>query len=163
MMFRHGSVATVEVSEIEQGTYPGTCADPVPLSVLGLDLPVPAEGWNVWLAGQGISVVFDDIGRRCVSREDARALLEQQRQSEIRRQDQLVRLEEQAVAADELRRARMFRGIRVDEIPVGMSPAEYMMAGDPDLAPRRKSAAASFLDGDEMVLHPIHEPAEEAS
>jgi hypothetical protein len=57
----------------------------------------------------------------------------------------------------------MFRGIRVDEIPEGMSPAQYMMTGDPDLAPQRKSAVAAFLDNDEMILHPIYEPAEEAS
>ena len=47
----------------------------------------------------------------------------------------------------------VFRGIPADMIPAGMTAAEALMAGDPDLRPRRKSAAASFLDGDSMVMH----------
>ena len=35
----------------------------VPLSVLQLDLPAPATGWNAFLAERHIPVRLDDLGR----------------------------------------------------------------------------------------------------
>ena len=52
---------------------------PAPLSHLELDLPAPVEGWAVFLAGRGVEVTLDDIGRMSVSRGDARQLLIEQR------------------------------------------------------------------------------------
>jgi hypothetical protein len=163
-MFRN-TAPVAAPAEVERDCAHGHNADPVvPLSVLALDLDsAPAEGWASYLADHGIAIAFDDLGRRCISREDARKLLEQQRLHEIRKQDLMARAEERAIEADELRRSRMFRGIRADAVPAGMTAAEYMMVGDPDLGPRRPSAVASFLDGDEMVLHPIYEPMEDPS
>jgi hypothetical protein len=136
----------------------------IPLSVLALDLAeAPASGWAAFLAGQGISIEFDDVGRRAISRGDAKKLLDQQRQAEIRRQDQLARLEQEAVEKDRARRALLPKGLAWHDVPVGMTAAEAMFAGDPDRRPRRKSAAASFLDGDAMVMHPIREPLEDVS
>ena len=97
--------------------------DLIPISHLALDLvAAPAEGWASYLAGHGISIVFDDLGRRAVSREDARALFEQQRRDEIRKQDQAARVEAEAIARDRAWRARSLkaflgtrcRGILVD-------------------------------------------------
>jgi hypothetical protein len=137
--------------------------EPIPLSVLALDLPSPVEGWPAFLAGHGISIAFDDLGRRCISRADAKRLLDVQRQDEIRRQDLMARNEAEAVEKDRQRRAALPKGLAWHEVPVGMTPAEAMVAGDPGVGPRRKSAAASFLDGEAMVMHPIREPLEDTS
>jgi hypothetical protein len=136
----------------------------IPLSILELDLAeAPASGWPAYLAERGISIAFDDIGRRCLSRGDAKKLLDAQRQDEIRRQDLAARREQEAVEKDRVRRALIPKGLAWHEVPAGMTPAEAMVAGDPGVGPRRKSAAASFLDGEGMIMHPIREPLEDAS
>jgi hypothetical protein len=53
--------------------------EPVPLSVLELDLPAPTIGWAAGLAERGIEVVLDDLGRLAVSRANARRLFEEKR------------------------------------------------------------------------------------
>ena len=65
----------------------------VPLSVLSLDLDQPAGAdWPTYLRGRGIEVTFDDIGRPAVSREVARRLLTERRESEARAAAQLLML-----------------------------------------------------------------------
>jgi hypothetical protein len=161
-MFRHNT-DVAEVGVIEQGDLARDHVDDlVPVSHLSLDLPDQSD-WHAYLAGRNIEIVEDAIGRASITAGAARMLIAEERQREQLRQDQLARIEAEVVAADELRQARIFRGIRADDIPVGMSAAQYMMAGDPDLAPQRKSAVAEFLDGDSMTLHPIYGPAQEAS
>jgi hypothetical protein len=130
----------------------------IPLSVLGLDIDEPGNGWAAGLADRRISVVLDDLGRACIARADARRLFEGKRAAEQKAREITARND----AKLEGHRA-VFRGLPADQIPAGMTAAEALMAGDPDLRPRRKSAAASFLDGDSMVMHPIHEPAEAES
>jgi hypothetical protein len=44
----------------------------IPLSHLALDLPAPTTGWPVELDRRGIEVVTDDIGRKAISRADAK-------------------------------------------------------------------------------------------
>jgi hypothetical protein len=44
------------------------------MSVLALDLPAPGDGWSAFLAGRGIEVVTDDIGRKTISRGHATML-----------------------------------------------------------------------------------------
>jgi hypothetical protein len=159
-MFRHGSEAVAEAEEIEQHLHPGANDDLIPLSVLRLDLD-PGEPWPLFLGRRGIAFVPDRIGRDAVTAGDAQRLIAERRAHDLRVQAVLRAREAELVEADELRRARIFRGVPVDAIPAGMTPPEAMMAGDPDLQPRRQSAVAAFLDGaDEMVFHPIYEPAE---
>jgi hypothetical protein len=135
----------------------------VPLVVLALSIPEPPNGWVNWLAVKGITVVPDHIGRDSVACHHAKRLLDEQREEQLRRAA-LARLQEQeAVAEDERRRSQIWGGIRADQVPDGMTATELMLASDPDRRPRRKSVAASFLDGDAMVMHPIHEPLEDAS
>jgi hypothetical protein len=160
-MFRRDPAAA-EVGVIERDGDSCHHADLVPVSHLSLDLPDQSD-WHAYLAGRNIEIVPDASGRASITSGACRVLIAEARQREQLRQDQLARIEAEVVAADELRQARMFRGIRADDVPVGMTAAQYMMAGDPDLAPRRKSAVAEFLDGDSMTVHPIHEPAQEAS
>jgi hypothetical protein len=40
---------------------------PVPLSVLELDLPTPVEGWTFLLAARGVEITLDDIGRMSIA------------------------------------------------------------------------------------------------
>jgi hypothetical protein len=134
----------------------------IPLSHLALDLAEPpASGWTVWLAERGIAVVFDDIGRPAISREDAKRLLDAQRQDEIRRQDHAARLEQDAVEKDRAFRASLPRGVAWHEVPPGLSPAQAMAAGDPDRDRRRKNPVAAMFDGDSMVVHSIRDNGDE--
>jgi hypothetical protein len=138
----------------------------VPLSVLALDLAdAPASGWTVWLAERGIAVAFDDIGRPSIARADAKRLLDAQRQDEIRRQDLAARLEQEAVEADRARRAQLPKGLAWFEVPHGLTPAEAMVAGDPDRdkRPKRTSVLEESLSGGGMVFHSLHQPAEDES
>jgi hypothetical protein len=138
--------------------YPPT----VPLSVLALDLAEPAEGWPNFLGARAIAIIPDDLRRDCVSRGDALRLLDEKREQELRRAA-LARLQEQeAVAEDARRRAQIWGGVPASALPEGAAPAAVMLEAARQLGPRRKSGAAAFLDGDSMVLHPIHEPADES-
>jgi hypothetical protein len=132
--------------------------EPIPLSILSLDLDEPGNGWAACLAAKGISTVLDDLGRLCVARADARMLFRERAEAVARAREITARRDAQLEG-----QRVVFRGIPADEIPAGMTAAEAMMAGDPDLRPRRKSAVAEFLDGDSMVMHSIHEPSEGAS
>jgi hypothetical protein len=84
-----------------------------------------------------------------LARAAARHLFEEHAASERRAREVQARND----AELERQRARVWGGIRADQIPVGMSAAEAMMASDPDQRPRRKSAVASFLDHEDMILH----------
>jgi hypothetical protein len=51
-------------------------AELIPLSVLELDVDPPSVGgWRAFLAGRGVAVVVDNIGRDAVTRADARRLI----------------------------------------------------------------------------------------
>jgi hypothetical protein len=160
-MFRN-TAPVAEPAEIEQGdSGRNHDADLIPLSILALDLEAPAGDWAAYLAGQGVSIAFDDVGRRAISREAAKKLLDAQRQNEIRRQDQAARLEAEAVEKDRQRRAQLPKGLAWHEVPVGLSPAMAMVAGDPDRdsRPKRTSVLEESLSRGTLTLHPISEPA----
>jgi hypothetical protein len=59
----------------------------IPLSVLGLDLAPSTAGWAADLAARGFSVELDDVGRLAVSREVARQLMAEKRESEQKARD----------------------------------------------------------------------------
>jgi hypothetical protein len=136
--------------------------EPIPLSVLELDLPRPSVGWAAGLAEKGVDIVTDDLGRLCVARVDARRLFDEQREAEARKRETLARIEQEAIEKDRAFRAQLPKGLAWHQIPSGLSPAMAMVAGDPDRR-QRKSVAAAFLDGDSMVMHPIRKPLEDAS
>ena len=135
--------------------------EPVPLNILALDLAEPANGWAAYLAGQGISIAFDGIGWRAISRADAKRLLDAQRQNEIRKQDQAARLEAEAVEADRAWRAQLPRGAAWYEVPDGVHPATAMLQQARDAEPRRTPSQVEWLFGeaDTMVYHEL--PAED--
>jgi hypothetical protein len=136
----------------------------IPLSVLALDLAeAPADGWAAFLAGQGISIEFDDLGRRAISRGDAKQLLDAQRQNEIRRQDLMARNEQAAIEADRQFRAGLHPGIPWHALPDGVLPASAMLQQAKDSEPRRTPSRNEWLfnETDTMVYHEF--PAEDAS
>jgi hypothetical protein len=151
-MFRTAPAAEVVPQVVPEPVVP---ADPVPLSVLALDLDsAPAGGWTAWLADRGIAVVFDDIGRQAIARDDAKKLLDAQRLNEVRRQDQAARLEQQAIEADRAWRATIWKGVSADLMPAGALPASVMLAADKDSGPRRRSVLEDSLqNSQEMVFH----------
>jgi len=90
----------------------------IPISHLSLDLSEPIVGWAAALSERGIELLEDDIGRKAISREDARTLMAERREREAR------------VLEDQRRR----RAERADlKLPTGVpaidgSPYEAMVA-----------------------------------
>ena len=69
----------------------------IPISHLSLDLSEPIVGWAASLSERGIELLEDDIGRKAISREDARTLMAEAREREAReREDQRRRRSERA-------------------------------------------------------------------
>ena len=136
--------------------YPPT----VPLSVLALDLAEPAEGWSNFLGRRAITIIPDDLGRDSVSRGDARRLLDEKRSADLR-QAALRRLAEQeAVEADERRRAQIWQGVPAAALPPDASPASVMLQAAKEARPKRTSVLEESLSGGGMVFHPLRESAE---
>ncbi|HLM23225.1 MAG TPA: hypothetical protein VK390_17100, partial [Propionibacteriaceae bacterium] len=130
-------------------------ADLVPLVVLELSLAAPVEGWAIYLADRGISITINDIGRASVSRSDARQLLTEQREAEVRRREKAAELERQAVERDRAWRAQLGGGIPAYAIPDGVAPAAAMLQAAVDARPRRTSVLQEALAGEALTFHPI--------
>jgi hypothetical protein len=112
-------------------------ADPIQISYLALDLDAPAVGgWPAYLAAKGIAVVVDDIGRPSIARDDARMLLTERREAEIRNREVMARREAQLIQQDQLRRANMPTGIPAGMVPDGMTGAEAMVLAGEKRRPR---------------------------
>ena len=81
--------------------------DPVPLGHLALDLEVleVSSGWDAALSARNIPIILDDLGRKAISRADARQLFDEQRGAEARRRELAQRREREAIEADRARRA----------------------------------------------------------
>jgi hypothetical protein len=118
----------------------------VPLSHLSLDVDEPPVGWDAFLAGRGIPIVLDHIGRLSISSADARQLLTERREDEIRRREVAARQEAQAIAADQARRARLPRGMPADIVRDGLTPAEALVMVGESSAPRAKSVHEQLLE-----------------
>ena len=110
--------------------------DLIPLSHLALDLGEPAGGWDAFLVVRNIAVVTDDIGRAGISRHDARGLLTEGREDEIRRREMAAQQEARAVEADRVRRASLPTGIPAGMVPDGLTPAQGMMLAGEKRRPR---------------------------
>ena len=125
-MFRN--TASAETGEIDVIDV----ADLIPLSHLALDLDPPAVGWAAYLTGRGIEIVHDDIGRKAISRGDAKRLFDERRDNEARAREVMARQERAAVQKDEQFRAALPRGLAWHQVPMGLTPAQAMAASDPD-------------------------------
>jgi hypothetical protein len=127
--------------------------EPVPLSVLSLDLSEPPEGWAVFLAARDIEVTLDDIGRMSVARVDARRLLTEKREREAEQARRRKLAEARAVADDQLRRVQIWGGAPAVD---GVSAAALMLQANRDAQPKRQSVLQHALaNTGEPVFHPI--------
>jgi hypothetical protein len=139
-------------------TVPNGTPDLIPLSHLSLDVDEPSVGWDAYLTGRGIPVVFDDVGRRSVSRADARQLLDEQREAEARRQEVVRRQEQQFIEADQRFRAQLSPGLPWYALPDGVSPAQAWAAAEKDSQPRRQSVLEHALtNSGQLEYHPLRD------
>jgi hypothetical protein len=129
--------------------------DPIPLSVIALDLPEPPIGWDAFLASRGIEIVDDDIGRRSVSRADARQLFDEHRKNEAHAHEVAARQEQQAIERDRAFRAALPKGLHWTDIPVGMTAAMMWAQFEKDARPRRRSVLEDALSNSGTTLHLI--------
>src|SRR5215211_5481355 len=111
------NAATDEATEIEHDCARGHNADLIPLSHLSLDLPAPAEGWPANLSSHGIQVLADDLGRDAISRGDAKRLLTERRENELRQREVIARIELEAEKRDQAFRAALPKGLAWHEVP----------------------------------------------
>jgi hypothetical protein len=133
--------------------------EPIPLSVLELDLPVPAIGWSAGLAEKGISTVLDDLGRLCVARSDARRLFDEHREAEVRRREVMAQNERAAEEKDREWRAQLHPGIPWHRMPDGVPPVVAMTAAAKAEQPRRTPSQVEWMFGetDTMVFHSLQD------
>jgi hypothetical protein len=132
-----------------------TAEDLVPLSVLQLDLDPPAGGWDAYLTGRGVDVVVDDIGRKAISRADARQLFDEQREAEAHAREVVERQEREAVERDRAFRAALPTGLHWTDIPAGVTAPELWAQTEKDSQPRRRSMLEEALAGEAMTFHRI--------
>jgi hypothetical protein len=125
----------------------------IPLSVLGLDLAPSTAGWAADLAARGFSVELDDVGRLAVSREVARQLMAEKRESEQKARDAGVARDAEF---ERQRQANLPRGIPWYQIAPGQTPAEALIAaGGGDGRPRRRSVIEDPLDRNSSVMYQL--------
>jgi hypothetical protein len=99
-------------------------------------------------------VVHDDLGRRCVSRDVARAMFAERASAERQHREAQQRREAEMAELAELNRPR--GGIPADLIPDGVLPVVAMMQAVKDAEPRRQSVLEHALANDGgVVYHPI--------
>ena len=137
-------------------------ADTIPLSVLQLDIEQPGDGWTVFLAGRGIEVLTDDIGRPSIARDDAKQLHFERREAEARRAEFLARADEAAIEFDRARRAELFAGIPADLMPPGVAPAAVMLQTAKDAQPKRRTLLQEALTNSQtLTFHSLAEQQED--
>ena len=135
--------------------------EPIPLSHLELDLPVPTIGWLAYLGNVGIEILTDDVGRPAISRTDARMLIAEHHDNEVRKAELRAAAEKRAIEQDQAFRASLGHGVKV---PDGMSYAEAARAAELDsqtYRPRRRSLVEDLLSNDGITFHPIRHNADE--
>jgi hypothetical protein len=130
--------------------------DVIALSVLQLDLPQPPEGWAVFLGRRGVAIVPDSLGRDAIGHDAARRLLAERRADELRRVRHLAVAEAEAVEADRVKFQQIWKGLSVDDLPVGVTAGDAMLQAARDSLPKRQSVLEESLSNSpEMSYHPI--------
>ena len=166
-MFRHMPADSLPDVEHTESNTPRAVerVDPsglIPLSVLALDLPVPSEGWANYLGRRAIAFVPDDLGRDCVRRQDARRLLDERRADELWRRAVARQQEQEAVEADRVRFASIWKGVAADALPVGVSAGDAMLEAARQSRPKRRSLLEDAFAG-ETVFHALPANPDEES
>jgi hypothetical protein len=157
-MFRNSPPA-VEPAPVEVAPVDLT----IPLSHLSLDVDEPNGGWTVYLTGRGIEVVSDHIGRSAISTADAKQLLDERREAEVRAQEIARRQESAFVAADQEFRARLPKGLPWYAFPDGVSPQEAWAQAEKDAQPKRRTLLEdAFAREETLVFHSLQGEADES-
>ena len=141
---------------------PVAMSEPIPLSILSLDLPVPGEGWPVFLGRRGIAIIPDSLGRDSIGHDAARRLLDEKREAELRACALRDLAEQEAVERDQQRMASLGQGVK---IPDGLSYAEAVMQAELDsqtYRPGRRSLVEDLLDNSGITYHPIQSGGDES-
>ena len=149
----------------------------LPVSELALELPAPSvEGWPSYLAGRGIEITLDDIGRESITRAAARELIIEHSENEAQERERLQQhreaVERQAIERDQQWRAEMPRGIPVGTFPDGVDPIIGQIEAEKASDPRRrqmeeelwgrKFGRPATVDEPEYTYHPIKQEADES-
>jgi len=132
---------------------------PVPLSVLSLDLEQPPIGWLAYLGNIGVEIVEDDLGRPSIHRHDARRLIAEHRDNEVRKAEVRAAAEKRAIESDQAFRASLNRGVPTSVIPADSTYAQAAMVSqlnELDYRPQRTSLMEEvFSNSKEMTIHPL--------
>jgi hypothetical protein len=132
---------------------------PVPLSVLSLDLEQPPIGWAAYLNNLGVEIVTDDLGRPSIHRHDARRLIAEHHDNEVRKAEVRAAAEKRAIESDQAFRARVGRGVPTSTIPTNSTYAQAALAAqlnELDYRPKRTSLMEEvFSNSKEMTIHPL--------
>jgi hypothetical protein len=156
-MFRNTSPAS-EPAPVEVAPVDLT----IPLSHLSLDVDEPNGGWTVYLTGRGIEVVSDHIGRAAISTADAKQLLDERREAEVRAQEIAMRQESAFVAADRAFREALPKGLPWYAFPDGVSPADAWAQAEKDAQPKRRTLLEdAFAREETLVFHSLQGEGDE--
>jgi hypothetical protein len=131
---------------------------------LSLDAPSVVGGWDVYLAGHGVAVVADDIGRPAVARAAARMLIAEQREREARSREKAAEVERQLIERDQQFRAQLGVGVPASAIPHGMTYGQAVASAELDGQEYRPRASVveDLLSNDgSMTFHSLAQPAED--
>ena len=163
-----GKTVAPVIQPAEVPTAVGMLEDPVPLSVLSLDLDAPGEGWINYLYRRQIKILTDDLGRASITRSDAKQLFDEHRANEQRQAELRAERERQAIEADQRFRAGLNKGVEWWRLPDGTAPGDAMALAAAQ-ANRRKSMQEELLEQEfggsqsSMVYQPYPTDEAEAS
>jgi hypothetical protein len=121
----------------------------------GLFIRTPKDAVDVLVRHLGGLVVFDDIGRRCVTRDTARGLFAERATAE--RQQREVSERNAAKLAEVADENRPRGGIPADQVPDGVLPASAMLQAAKEAEPRPRSVLEEALDNGALTYHPIRD------
>jgi hypothetical protein len=151
------------MTDIEPAPVEVPPSDLIPLSVLALDVAAPTTGWEPFLTVRNIAIVSDDVGRKAVSRDDARTLIAEKHENERRAQEVARRQEQAAIAADQAFRAALPRGLPWYELPANVSPAQAWAQAEKDAQPKRTSLLEEALSNSgTLTYHPLPSTPDES-
>jgi hypothetical protein len=131
----------------------------VPLSELSRDLPEPPAGWAAEMAGRGVEVVLDDLGRAAISRRAARLLFTEHLAEQELAARKRAEIEQRAVEAHQQFLASLPAGIPAGAVPEGISAGQLMMLSDPERQRARRESPLehALQNSGSAVFHPIRE------
>jgi hypothetical protein len=127
--------------------------EPIPLSVLALDLDIPVGGWDHYLAECNVEIITDDLGRRSVRRADAARLLREQAAARQRAREIAEATEQAAIERDRQFRAALPKGTPWHDIPADVLPVVHMTAAAQAEQPKRRTLLEDAFAGGETTMY----------